>query len=192
MTVLRLLLWIVFGITLQLGVFLGVAFWRHWREFMALKTGLVAAPGDPAWSEPLGGPATWPGILGWLSALPGGAQGHRGSDRVDSFLLSRIRRRAAPAQVQTGSIPDFPPGSSRSHGGAWNRSRVVTPCPTLPPRITSGSRLSAPPRRQRTHGFPVAPRITFMITSRAAVTCRSARRPGPSRVGMSQGASPGV
>ncbi|MBP6733751.1 MAG: 2Fe-2S iron-sulfur cluster binding domain-containing protein [Chromatiaceae bacterium] len=53
MTSLRLLLWIVFGITLQLGTLLGVAFWRHWREFMALKTGLVAAAGAPAWSEPL-------------------------------------------------------------------------------------------------------------------------------------------
>ena len=68
MTSLRLLLWIVFGITLQLGTFLGVAFWRHWREFMALKTGLVAAAGAPAWSEPL--VARQPGHESWVGFRP--------------------------------------------------------------------------------------------------------------------------
>ena len=68
MTVLRLLLWIVFGITLQLGTFLGVAFWRHWREFMALKTGLVATAGAPAWSEPL--VVQQPGHESWIGFRP--------------------------------------------------------------------------------------------------------------------------
>ncbi len=37
MTALTLLLWIVLGIVLQLAVFLGVSFWRHWRNFDALR-----------------------------------------------------------------------------------------------------------------------------------------------------------
>jgi hypothetical protein len=66
MTSLQLLLWILFAITLQLGTLLAVAFWRHWRDYMALKTGLVAT-GSPAWSEPPkrqapAGPTAWAGF----------------------------------------------------------------------------------------------------------------------------------
>lgn len=35
-----LLLWIVLGIALQLALWLGISFWRHWREYQALRTGL--------------------------------------------------------------------------------------------------------------------------------------------------------
>jgi ferredoxin-NADP reductase len=66
MTSLQLLLWILFAIALQLGTFIGIAFWRHWRDFMALKTELVAT-GLPAWSEPPkrqapAGPTAWVGF----------------------------------------------------------------------------------------------------------------------------------
>lgn len=40
MTSLSLLLWILFGIALQLGVFLGISFWRLWRAYLRLKQGL--------------------------------------------------------------------------------------------------------------------------------------------------------
>ena len=40
MTSASLLLWIVLGITLQIALWLGVSFWRHWGEYQALRTGV--------------------------------------------------------------------------------------------------------------------------------------------------------
>ena len=37
MTSLSLLLWIILGIVLQVALWLGVVFWRHWQEFQILK-----------------------------------------------------------------------------------------------------------------------------------------------------------
>jgi ferredoxin-NADP reductase len=39
MTSLGLLLWIVFGIALQVGLFLGISFWQHWQSYSRLKHG---------------------------------------------------------------------------------------------------------------------------------------------------------
>ncbi|MDH4286440.1 MAG: FAD-binding oxidoreductase, partial [Gallionella sp.] len=39
MTSLSLLLWIVSGIALQLAIFLGISFWRHWLDYHALRSG---------------------------------------------------------------------------------------------------------------------------------------------------------
>ncbi len=39
MTSLRLLLWIVVGIALQVGLFLGISFWQHWQSYSRLKHG---------------------------------------------------------------------------------------------------------------------------------------------------------
>lgn len=39
MTSLSLLLWIVVGIALQVGLFLGISFWRHWQSYSRLKHG---------------------------------------------------------------------------------------------------------------------------------------------------------
>jgi ferredoxin-NADP reductase len=38
MTSLNLLLWIASGILLQLAVYLGIGFWRHWQDYRALRT----------------------------------------------------------------------------------------------------------------------------------------------------------
>lgn len=40
MTSLSLLLWILLGIALQVGLFLGVSFWQHWQSYSRLKQGL--------------------------------------------------------------------------------------------------------------------------------------------------------
>jgi hypothetical protein len=40
MTSASLLLWIVLGITLQIALWLGISFWRHWGEYQALRTGV--------------------------------------------------------------------------------------------------------------------------------------------------------
>ena len=37
MSSLSLLLWITLGVVIQLAVFLGIGFWRHWLEFQALR-----------------------------------------------------------------------------------------------------------------------------------------------------------
>lgn len=49
MTSLSLLLWIALGIALQVALWLGIGFWRHWLEYQALRSGLppkaeVSAP----------------------------------------------------------------------------------------------------------------------------------------------------
>lgn len=41
MTSLSLLFWIVLGIVLQLAVFLGISFWRHWLDYQALRSRAV-------------------------------------------------------------------------------------------------------------------------------------------------------
>lgn len=49
MTSLSLLLWIVAGIALQLAIYLGIGFWRHWQSYQALsesaaESGLTVSP----------------------------------------------------------------------------------------------------------------------------------------------------
>lgn len=39
MTSLGLLVWILLGIALQVGLFLGISFWQHWRSYSRLKQG---------------------------------------------------------------------------------------------------------------------------------------------------------
>lgn len=45
MTSASLLLWIVLGITLQLALWLGISFWRHWGEYQLLRAGLSSSEG---------------------------------------------------------------------------------------------------------------------------------------------------
>ncbi|MBK6907564.1 MAG: hypothetical protein IPH08_10960 [Rhodocyclaceae bacterium] len=45
MTSASLLLWLVLGITLQIVLWLGISFWRHWGEYQALRTGAGADGG---------------------------------------------------------------------------------------------------------------------------------------------------
>lgn len=40
MTSASLLLWIVLGITLQIALWLGISFCRHWGEYQVLRTGV--------------------------------------------------------------------------------------------------------------------------------------------------------
>mgnify|MGYP001174287973 FL=1 len=69
MTSLSLLLWITLGIALQVALWLGVSFWRHWLEYQALRSGMIVpksgvpplAPLSGALSEPATVPA-WSGF----------------------------------------------------------------------------------------------------------------------------------
>lgn len=42
MTSLSLLLWIALGIALQVALWLGIGFWRHWLEYQSLRSGMPA------------------------------------------------------------------------------------------------------------------------------------------------------
>ena len=62
MTSLALSLWIALGIVLQLAIYLGIGFWRHWKNYQSLrgqKTGLER-PEEPAAEEAAS--ALWPGF----------------------------------------------------------------------------------------------------------------------------------
>jgi len=63
MTSLSLLLWIVLGIALQVGLFLGISFWQHWQSYARLKQGQPesVAPELTA-SQPTEVPPGWPGF----------------------------------------------------------------------------------------------------------------------------------
>ena len=69
MTSSSLLLWIAFGIALQVAIWLGIEFWRHWLEYQGLRSGvpvqvgslLPAAPQFGALSEPAS-IAAWSGL----------------------------------------------------------------------------------------------------------------------------------
>lgn len=66
MTSLSLLLWIVSGIVLQLAIFLGISFWRHWLDYHALRSraaelDLPAMPNVSSGAEELT-VAAWPGF----------------------------------------------------------------------------------------------------------------------------------
>ena len=69
MTSSSLLLWIAFGIALQVAIWLGIEFWRHWLEYQGLRSGvpvqagavLSAAPQFGALSEPAS-IAAWSGL----------------------------------------------------------------------------------------------------------------------------------
>ncbi len=66
MTSLTLLLWIVLGVAIQLALWLAIGFWRHWREYLALRSGKPTEEGTgisslPALAEPAAA-AAWTGF----------------------------------------------------------------------------------------------------------------------------------
>lgn len=62
MTSLTLLLWIVLGIVLQLAIYLGIGFWRHWQDYQALRSRAADLP--VIWDAPPAEETTtaWPGF----------------------------------------------------------------------------------------------------------------------------------
>lgn len=63
MTALALLFWIALGVALQLAIFLGISFWRHWRDYDALRRRVVDS-GLPSAEPPREEPAE-PSAAGW-------------------------------------------------------------------------------------------------------------------------------
>lgn len=68
MTSFTLLLWIVLGFALQLALWLGIGFWRHWGEYRRLQQGIAPVASSPAAAAPAttaaepANVAAWPGF----------------------------------------------------------------------------------------------------------------------------------
>ena len=102
MTSLQLLLWIVGVILLQLAVYMGVGFWRHWQDYEALRT-TVADGGLPvtlgkAVVEPVVTSAAW---AGWRAFKVTHKVVENAAQDICSFHL-------APQDGQ--ALPPFLPG----------------------------------------------------------------------------------
>ena len=65
MTSFSLLLWIAFGIALQVVLWLGIGFWCHWLDYQGLRNG-VPAKGSAPLATPLSGPLSEPAsVVAW-------------------------------------------------------------------------------------------------------------------------------
>ena len=91
MTSLTLLLWITLGIAVQLAVLLGIAFWRHWQAYGALKTGAASRASLEA---TLGKAPTWTGYRAFKVARK---DIEDGAATVCSFYLKPSDGKALPA-----------------------------------------------------------------------------------------------
>lgn len=95
MTSLNLLLWIVLGIALQVGLFMGISFWRHWQSYTRLKQGkpevdeLIAAISPP--KEEMAG---WPGFRPFKVAR---RIVEDSAGQICSFYLEPVDDRPLPA-----------------------------------------------------------------------------------------------
>lgn len=54
MTSLSLLLWIAFGIAMQVALWLAIGFWRHWLDYQALRSGVPVAVATASTESRLG------------------------------------------------------------------------------------------------------------------------------------------
>ena len=121
MTSLGLLLWIILGVALQLGLFLGISFWQHWQSYSRLKQGLPEAEAlSPEVSQPKPEVAGWSGFRSFRVAR----RVIEDSCGANLFFPSRTRRRAAPSVIQARSVPDISTGGSQ---GRWQRNRADHP-----------------------------------------------------------------
>ncbi len=103
MTSLVLLFWIVSGIVVQLAIFLGIGFWRHWQGYQALRNGaeelnLPVSREVPAKEETSPAVAAWSGFRIFLVERK---VAEDASQSVCSFYLK-------PEDGQ--ALPDFFPG----------------------------------------------------------------------------------
>lgn len=102
MTSLHLLFWIVGGLLLQLAIYLGYGFWRHWLGYVALRrsaldSGIPVATPESGDEQESCGPA-WPGLRGFTVVQK---QWEDAARSICSFYL--VPQDALP-------LPPFQPG----------------------------------------------------------------------------------
>jgi hypothetical protein len=178
MTSSSLLLWIAFGIALQVAIWLGIEFWRHWLEYQGLRSGvpvqagavLPAAPQFGALSEPAS-------IAAWAGLRPFRVERRvveDGAQTICSFYL-------VPEDGE--ALPSFLPGQFLTFrldvSTAAGLSEQIIRCYSLSdaPRPdyyrVSIKRVPAPPVAMCLRAVP---RATFTIRSLSAASCKCARR----------------
>lgn len=145
MTSLGLLLWIVLGIAVQLGLFVGVSFWRHWQDYRRLVQGMPeAAELAPVAGLPDEDRAGWSGFRSFRVAR---RESEDAGGQICSFYLE-------PADGQP--LPSYLPGQFLTFrlelGKAEGRgSASITRCYSLSDAPASGyyrisiKRVPAPP-----------------------------------------------
>lgn len=65
MTSLSLLLWIAFGIAMQVALWLAIGFWRHWLDYQALRSGVPVAVATASTESRLGVTAETASVAAW-------------------------------------------------------------------------------------------------------------------------------
>lgn len=148
MTSLHLLLWIATGILLQIALYLGIVFWRHWQSYRALRS--VADEFDlpvPAEVAPEPVPkAAWPGYRSFRVARKviedAGAQ-------ICSFYLEPEDRQGLPAFLP-GQFLTFQLEVPTSSGASQTLIRCYSLSDAPDPRHyrISVKRAAAPPASQ--------------------------------------------
>jgi hypothetical protein len=105
MTSLYLLLWIVLGISLQLMLWLGISFWRHWLEYQSLRSGRSMSKGGATGEHPVNPEVSEPASVAAWSAYRTFRVDRRevedGAQSICSFYL-------VPEDIQP--LPTFKPG----------------------------------------------------------------------------------
>ena len=176
MTSLSLLLWILLGIALQLAVYLGISFWRHWLDYQALHSRAVELNLPVTLKAPP--PISEPCVAAWLG-----------------FRTFRVDRKAIEDAVQSvcsfylvpedgQALPSFLPGQfltfrldlPRQTGGSEQiiRCYSLSDAPSRDRYRVSIKRV--PPPKGSLFRQAVLP-LTFMIRSESAASSRYEPRP---------------
>ncbi|MBU1424533.1 MAG: 2Fe-2S iron-sulfur cluster binding domain-containing protein [Gammaproteobacteria bacterium] len=119
MTSLVLLLWIVSGIALQLAIYLGIGFWRHWRGYRALRDGaeelnLPLTLDAPRHEEAESAVAAWKGFRTFLVERK---VAEDAAESVCSFYLQPEDGQALPAFLP-GQFLTFQLEIPKAEGGS--------------------------------------------------------------------------
>ncbi|MDP3030539.1 MAG: 2Fe-2S iron-sulfur cluster-binding protein [Rhodocyclaceae bacterium] len=152
MTSLSLLLWIVLGIALQLGLFLGISFWQHWQSYSRLKQGEPeAVESNPAVNPPKAEVAGWSGFRNFKVArrvIEDSAQ------QICSFYLEPEDRQSLPS-FQPGQFLTFRLDIPKADGSGTEQ---ITRCYSLSDAPQSGhyrvsiKRIPPPPKSDHPPG----------------------------------------
>jgi len=172
MTSLHLLLWIASGIVLQVAIYLGVGFWRHWQEYQALRGRAVE------FNLPVKAPAPTAGS----DLATGSCSGFR-TFRTERRVAGDAARSVCSGYLMPEdgqarppfSVPDLPPLICRRLG-VPNRSSVAIRCWMRLARKAIASRSNGY-RRQRPANFQHGVRPVFFHDHAAVGSLLQVRAP---------------
>ncbi|NTV87592.1 MAG: FAD/NAD(P)-binding oxidoreductase, partial [Burkholderiaceae bacterium] len=152
MTSLSLLLWIILGIALQVGLFLGISFWQHWQSYSRLKEGQPeAVESIPAVNLPKEEVAGWSGFRTFKVARRAVEDA---AGQICSFYLQPEDRQALPS-YQPGQFLTFRLDVPKADGSGTEqitRCYSLSDAPQTDYYRVSIKRVPAPPRSDHPPG----------------------------------------